>query len=253
MAFDGTARFTGLRQLEDCTQFSFEGCSFAKLFTFSHDGAMGCPLDLRRTSLSHDVVVNDIHCNFELEPKSKWARVAKAANKEDSQRFRKLKELAVANRNHAKALEFHAQEIQTSRGYAKGWWGNAGRNLAQFLYWIASKYGQSVRRPLGWLAILGFVSGQMFWILRKPPSQFSETVRERIGEATPEFSTALTYSLSNMFAFIPTGGKARAQAEDLLFGGAVTDGVIFLNAVQSVLAVMLLFLLGLALRNMFRI
>lgn len=248
-AFDGTARFTGLRKVDECELFSFEGCSFEKLFTFSHEGKMGCPVDLRRTKLAHTLVVADIQCDYMLERISAgpWFKIA--ADREDSQRFRRLKELAVANRNHAKALEFHAREIQTARGHDTTFL----QDLGQFLYWATSDYGRSVKRPLGWLVTVCILWAGILWDLRQPVTSFPSVVRERIGEVTPDFWTALIYSASNMLSFIPTGRTARTQGEVLLFGGFVPEYIIALNGVQTVLSVILLFLFSLGLRNMFRV
>ncbi|MEM6494181.1 MAG: pentapeptide repeat-containing protein [Pseudomonadota bacterium] len=247
--FEGAAHFTSLQNVGECEVFSFEGCSFEKLFTFSNTGTMGCPLDLRRTKISHTPVVHDIKCEFATDPDplGRWPTIA--ANREDSQRFRRLKELAVANRNHAKALEFHALEIQTARGHGTTFL----QDLGQFLYWITSDYGRSVKRPLGWLFTVCILWAGLLWNLRQPVTSFPNDVRERIGEATPEFWTALIYSASNMLSFIPTGRTARTQSEDLLFGGFVPEYIIALNGVQTVLSVILLFLLSLGLRNMFRV
>ncbi|MGJ8598259.1 pentapeptide repeat-containing protein, partial [Sulfitobacter sp.] len=257
-ACDGMAQFTDLEELEDCTQFSFEGCSFAKLFTFSYDGRMGGPLDLRRTSLSHDVVVNDVKCDFGMERRPSWKAILhaywtgmphgaepyspwlnRAEDEEDSQRFRKLKELAVANRNHAKALEFHAQEIRAQRGHGTKWW----QDLAQFVYWGLSDYGRSVLRPMAALIAAWLSFAAIYFAITK--------------NAAASFGTALTYSGSHMLSFIPTGRTARSQGEAILFGDGenvfVPDWVLGIGAVESVLSVVLLFLFGLGLRNMFRV
>ncbi|MEL6738303.1 MAG: hypothetical protein AAFO28_05215, partial [Pseudomonadota bacterium] len=247
-AFAKDRAFKNLRNVEKCAQFSFEGCSFEKLFTFSHVGKMGGPLDLRRTSLKHDVVVADICCDYKYR-RSVLPWLTTAEHPEDSQRFRKLKELAVANRNHAKALEFHALEIQTARGNGTTWW----QDGLQFFYWLLSDYGRSVVRPLIGIAVTVLAFAALFWDLRKDGRSVPPEFEAQWCDIQPGLLTALTYSFSNMLAFIPTGRTAKQQGEDFLFGKTVPDEIILLAGTQTVLAVILLFLLGLGLRNTFRV
>ncbi|MEM1195334.1 MAG: hypothetical protein AAGH57_04470 [Pseudomonadota bacterium] len=239
---------------------------------------MSCPLDLRHTKLAHSLVVADIHCDYARGPQSDWsARLSnwlcavphwphpergydprryfvgpppawpwrkKAAHREDSQRFRRLKELAVANRNHAKALEFHAREIQTARGHGTTFL----QDLGQVLYWATSDYGRSVKRPLGWLIAVAGVFAAIYAALRKVDGSmgFSDAL-----------GPGLTFSLSQMFAFIPTGRTATEKSAGDLFGAEkiadVPYEIFAIGAVQTVLSVILLFLLSLGLRNMFRV
>ncbi len=251
--FCDCAFFQSLDDTSNCDLFTFAGATFESSFVFSANGRIGCPLDLRRTSIAHDVVVQDIRCDYQREaqrganPFSTW--LSRAADPEDSQRFRKLKELAVANRNHAKALEFHAQEIRTQRGHGT----TKLQDLAQFLYWIASDYGRSVKRPFGWLIALWLGFAGLYWQSRTAFGDFPAKAFALVEGLTRDFGTVLGYSGSNMLAFIPTGGTARQQGIELLYGGQVPDWVLLMAGVQSILAVILLFLLGLGLRNMFRV
>ncbi|NMW32709.1 hypothetical protein HKD42_11600 [Altererythrobacter sp. RZ02] len=254
--FAGPSHFVDLQRMDCPRTFSFEGAGFEKLFTFSHFGIMGCPLDLRRTKMSHDVVVNDIQCQFDAEPMPNWASAAsqywsgmpersapvwrwttKASDREDSQRFRRLKELALSNRNHAKALEFHVQEIQSKRGHETRWWQTA----AQFLFWLLGDYGRSVFRPFIWLIAT--------WV------GFAAYFFAYSTEQSAKFSAALAYSGSHMLAFIPTGRTARLQGQEWLFGEdtLVPASALGVGAAESILSVILLFLLGLGLRNLFRV
>lgn len=256
--FLGPARFLGLRDLEACRRFSFEGARFESLLNFSVARSsagkirkMGCPVDLRRTKLAHDMVVNDIVCDYIVDASSSRSSLPPvASDREDSQRFRRLKELAVANRNHGKALEFHVQEIRFRRGHDTKLW---REDLAQLLYWLSSDYGRSVKAPIGWLFFLWVSFGGLFWLARTEYAEFSDKALKAIEGLTRDGGTALGYSGSNMLAFVPTGGTARQQGIELLFGGRVPDWVLLLSGAQSILAVILLFLLGLGLRNLFRV
>jgi hypothetical protein len=199
---------------------------------------MGCPLDLRRTKLSHGIVLNDVKCDYPKTPGWLWR--SKAADPEDSQRFRRLKELAQNENNRAKALEFNAQELRSQRGHES----HPLQDFLQFFYMLLSDYGRSVVRPL---VALGSVTG-LFAALYAQRS---------INPKTPAFMdalpAALTYSGGNMFAFVPIGRSALEQSRADLFGEKVPYELLWIAGSQSVLSVILLFLLGLGLRNMFRL
>lgn len=265
VTFAGTAHLDDLINLGNCAQFSFEGCAFEKLFTFSlaenkdgTAGRMGCPLDLRRTAMKHDVVVQDIRCDFALEPRPNWKSILHAywtgmphgaephspwldrsGNKEDSQSFRKLKELAVSNRNHTKALEFHALEIQSARGHYDGAFKNWGMSFWQLLYWGLSNYGRSVFLPFAWIVGTLFTFAAIFCAFAT--------------EKAASFWDGFIFSAANMFAFIPIGRTGREQSTKALFCDDVPTSILIASGGQTLLSIVLLFLLGLGLRNMFRI
>lgn len=258
LTFEGIARFDKLRKLEQCVEFSFEGCSFDKLFTFSHEGRMGCPLDLRRTKLTHGVVLNDVKCDYvevpvlawparlchwffaypDGEPPA-WQLLKRAADQEDSQRFRRLKELAQNENNRAKALEFNAQELRSQRGHES----HPLQDFLQFFYMLLSDYGRSVVRPLVGLVVVTLLFGALYARLATNPAL----------TAAKAAWAAFTYSASNMFAFVPISRDALEKSRMDLFGNLVPYDVMWLAGSQSVLSAILLFLLGLGLRNMFRL
>ena len=63
----------------------------------------------------------------------------------------------------------------------------------------------------------------------------------------------LLYSAANLLTFLP-GTKGRFESlEKDLFGGHMPDGVVALGMLEGVLGLVFLFLIGLALRNRFRI
>jgi hypothetical protein len=271
LAFKGMARFDNLKGLERCAQFSFEGCSFDKPFTFSHHDRMGCPLDLRRTKLAHGIILNDVRCDYQISPPYGWRGThrwlymrtfkriprrlyraitrgahlifrrfsSKAVEREDSQRFRRLKELALSEANHYKALEFNAQELRSQRRHETEWL----RDRLQFCYMALSNYGRSVVRPTTALVIVTLVHAAIYSTLATKPKL----------APIDAFSAGMTYSGGNMFAFVPIGRTALQQSSDVLFLKEVPYDVLWIGGFQSVLSVILLFLLGLGLRNMFRL
>ena len=231
---------------------------------------MGCPPDLRRTKLTHGVVLHEVKCDYQRAPDPSgtaqlsnslfafphgsfgrsmetgiivpldppaWPWRKRALDPEDSQRFRRLKELALSENNRAKALEFNAQELRSQRGHETGWL----QDFLEFFYMLLSDYGRSVVRPLVAVGIVTGLLGALYaWL----------STRLSFGAALP---AALTYSGGNMFAFVPIGRAALDQSRVELFGEKVPYELLWIAGSQSVLSVILLFLLGLGLRNMFRL
>lgn len=236
--FDGPLHFDNLQSVENLRTMSFEGCAINKIFSLSADMQFGCPLDLRRTKIAHQMVLNDIHCEFRKV--WKWGRILPylAEDKIDSQRFRRLKELALSNRNYAKALEFYVSEIQCRRGHESRWW----QDIAQFLFWALADYGRSIFRPI----IAMIASLILFAVIFLDQRQVFRSGSEE------NIATAITYSAGQMFAFLPVGRTARSQGELYLFGDHTPNLVIAVGALESMISIVLLFLLGMGLRNLFR-
>ncbi len=184
------------------------------------------------------------------EPKycfKKWRYDAsKAKDPKDHAKFRRLKELALQAKNHQKALEFHVQEIRSRRGHGSKWY----EDVAQFGYWATGDYGRSWFRPFCWMGIFITFFAWIYGWLGRNGVPFG-------GQVSWD---ALIYSASNMFSFFPVNRTARAQSECALFGDPancdkaidIPGSVIVLSGVETVIAIVLIFMLGLALRNQFR-
>lgn len=264
-SFGGPVRFLNLKDTAQCALFSFEGARFEQLFSLSLEDRLGCPLDLRRTSLSHNVIVSDIDCDFAVEPLPRWADflqtlfsskptrwrwTTRAIDREDTQRFCRLKELALSNRNYAKALDFHAKEIQSRKGHETIWWQDA----IQFIFWLLGGYGRSAKRPFAAIAVSLFLFASLFWNFRVPINEMERILPEDQWKYfSRDFLDALTYSGSHLLAFIPVGRTARSQGEVALFAGETPNYILILGATESIAGVLLLFMLGLSLRNLFRV
>lgn len=267
--FQGPSFFNDLKKVERCEDFRFDGSRFEQLLEFSHQGQLRSPVDFRQTIFGSQVSVDGIDCGFRRVKLPSLPKISvfyegvlfpslsidwlsfldeslipimdfrKAADPQDTERFRRLKELALNSRNYQKALSFHALEIESKRGSGT----SIPQDFAQIFYWLFGNYGQSIFRPL-----LGLV---FTWLA------FAATYLAATPNSAASFGTALTYSGSHMLSFIPTGRTARSQGEAILFGDGenvhVPDWVLGIGASESVLSVILLFLLGLGLRNMFRV
>ena len=153
-----------------------------------------------------------------------------------------IKEIAENNRDYPRALQYKILEMQAARWHKTN---SIGPLTLEFFFWLTSDYGQSVARPIMglfalWLAFAGFYTG------------LSNTACSMcIGD---KISSALTFSAGQMLPFVPSAREARLGWEKVLFLGDRLPGCIYaLTFTQSIMAVGLLFLLGLALRNRFKL
>src|SRR5262249_35224281 len=108
--------------------------------------------------------------------------------------------------------------------------------LLNFAYQVSSNYGVSVVRPMLWL--LGvFAAGAAIFALA--PIHCGARIPIRL---------AIKLSFANIFVFLPD--KREIMTMDMI--QCLSDTTRAISAIQSVSGVLLLFLLGLALRNRFR-
>lgn len=176
-------------------------------------------------------------------------------NKEAAARYRALKRMASDAQDHLQELNLFASELRERRGsdlkpFAKG----AASFWLGLIFEMLSDFGRSISRPLGWifLTILAFcglygarVSNSWRTDCNWPSSWFS-----------PELYLSILHTLPGLG--VSHAGK-RELALKCLYGttkqGAPNIGpgseVIFLA--HNIWAAILLFLLFLAIRNLFRI
>ena len=202
--------------------------------------------------------------------------MGRARKKEDAPKFRRLKELAHEAKNHERELKFFADELKAKRFYET----NGPAILISLAFeWLAD-FGKSVERPTFWLALLTMVaSAALSW--KYLPMEGSATTAIllllatslllRLGggkdawvswlllSAAASFMyawapAALILALSNSVPFI--GGKWSTSCGSFMafrheceFRG----WPIVLAGLQSGFSLLLLFLIGLGLRNRFRI
>jgi hypothetical protein len=108
--------------------------------------------------------------------------------------------------------------------------------LLNFAYQVSSNYGVDVMRPMLWLVGV-FVAGVMIFALA--PIHCGARMSIRL---------AVKLSFANIFVFLPD--KREIMTTDMI--NCLSDTTRAISAIQSVLGVLLLFLVGLALRNRFR-
>jgi len=115
-------------------------------------------------------------------------------------------------------------------------------SILDILYSASSDYGQSILRPTIGLGGLTLLSALGFW---------GASDRWSLGC----FSDALSLSLANTVAFLPVSRAIRVDAQEALFGVGVDPGLLIdlMMIAQASLSFVFLFLIGLGLRNRFRL
>lgn len=148
--------------------------------------------------------------------------------------YERLKQEMERLKKHEDELTFFRKELRARRGlfrvFSGGW-------LLNFAYQALSAYGNSIRRPL--LCLIGVFAMGVAAFARMPLF---------CGAPMP-FDLAAKLSFANIFVFLP---DKREIMMDHRMVDCLSNTTQAINAVQSLLGVMLLFLLGLALRNRFR-
>lgn len=251
---------------------SFRFTSFNGPLQFSALESFNCVIDLIGTKTTHHISLAGLSCKMQtarplkligciarlpgrrllrrygwiplskflkwLTKDAKWLNKTTATDKDDAERFRRLKELAENNKDHSQALNFKAQEMQAAR-----WHTSTGWDLVmEFLYQKLSNYGRSEWRPILGLAF--------FWVFFATIYAYCSNTLHSFWE---KLAAALIFSAGQMLPYIPSARDARELPTILFHCGQLPGWVYAGTFLQNLLAVALFFLVGLALRNRFRL
>lgn len=235
--FKGHAVFSNMLKINEVKAVSFKGAIFEKTLDLSGN-RMKCVPDLLETKITNPISLDGFSC--ELNYVNHWCLFRKVEDPRDIARLRRLKETAENNKDHERALEFHAQEMR-----AKRW--NENRSILwltlDWLFYRVSNYGRSIFTPIVCLLVVWLWFSSFYFIESKcvdmsPKKQFLE---------------ALLFSGGQMLPFIPDSKNVRADGMISLFGGDMAPVLHASAFIQSFFSLILFFLIGLALRNRFRI
>lgn len=277
--FNGFVIFANLSGSEKILSFDLRHCTFEKTLDFSGNTFKIIP-DLTCTKISHHVSLEEFTTEvqtkpykhllrhwlarllvvlwgtrnlstkyrtfYRLLPQTQWLSRQIVKDKRDVERVRRLKEIAETNKDHHKTIEFHVQEFKANR-----WIGPQKKSVlfTECLFDLFSDYGRSEKRPL--------ISLIALWLLFCPIYAYSSAINQTNDKLSSAFTSALgdslVYSFSQMLPLVPSSRSARSESATALFGGETPSWIYALTGTQSIMAFVLVFLLGLALRNRFRI
>jgi hypothetical protein len=243
----GNFNLLNLRETERVKKISFKGSSFESTFDISNN-KFNCVLDLTQTDMKHHVNLSGLECSPKIKPKikPKFYFFARIEDKEDISRLRRLKELAENNKDHERALDFHAKEMRAKRGYETD---TKGALVVDYLFDFFSNYGRSVCRPTCWLILSWLSFGCIY---------YSQTLKYCIPKYLAFGSLcfdSLMFSASNILPFLPSSKGAREKGIQLLFSSQerMPYEMYTVMFMQGIVSFILLFFITLALRNRFRI
>jgi hypothetical protein len=159
----------------------------------------------------------------------------------------KLKEIAEDNKDHHKVLELHAKEMRARR------WHTMGRraSITDWMYEFFSNYGQSMSRPIYSLGALILSFSLIFQYLAQDKESSIKGVFERIINIS--YWDSLVFSTVNSFSILSIQKAAQKDYIATYLSDLNYSLVNTLVGLEGFLALPCLFLIGLALRNRFKI
>lgn len=236
---------------------SFVSCKFNSALMMEGT-EFGVVPDFRSTKMENHVSMDNIEVNFN----GQWlCRFWRASEKDqDAAKYRRRKEMAILAQDHRQEQNFFAMEQKAMRG-------TRYKGIAvvpSLLYETFSDFGRSLARPAGcllgvWLLFAAayfkavpatkgvhislFGAKQISW---QEWADFLSSFGGRL-------SSSMLYSASQILPFLSASREVKARAVKHLFADKVPDYLGWLNITEGLFAFIFLFLIGLALRNRFRI
>lgn len=159
----------------------------------------------------------------------------------DAARLRRLKEFAETNKDHQAALRFSADENRARRWIETPWLGS----ILDMTFSFFCNYGQSILRPSFWLGVIFALSMYAYKAKQIP---------KLVTDSWTDWAQAALLSASNSLPFLPQSRELRTGALKALYD--TTDPSSYVDALmitQGALSFVFLFLIGLGLRNRFRL
>ena len=223
----------------------FTGAQFDYSLTRMTDAKFKHVPDFRAASFETPPLFQRVDIKYTLAPSaSGWQRwMSRAAGADDAVRFRRLKELAAEWRDHERELKYFANELRAKRFHETEDFGGVTIN---WTYDLLSNFGQSIGRPIFGLFVLTF----LVWLV------IMATYSTICGATWEQWKAAAVLSLTDWGLLLGSDKwETRTNAFKALCGEKCQfgSGAALLAYIQSAASLALLFLLGLGLRNRFKI
>ncbi|PKG74816.1 hypothetical protein CXF86_11030 [Shewanella sp. GutCb] len=191
-----------------------------------------CIPDLTSSKTSSHLSLNDVY--FKLQRSGDW--IKRSTDKNDASRIRRLKEISEINKDHQSALRFNADEMRAKRWNSFGFF----RSILDMIFSITSNYGQSIFRPLAFLILLMFST--------------SSIIVFTSGLTWPNLGCSIELVTANTLPFIAISKDVRVHSIENLFSGSLLPEYFnLLMMSHGFFSFVFLFLIGLGVRNLFRI
>ncbi len=230
-----------------CRVATFETCSFSSSLQLDGTRFLRVP-NFLSTKMNHHVSMDSVIVNF--VGRSIFMGWETSADNLDASKYRRLKEMAILAQDHYQEQSFFAMEQKAMRGTRyKG-----VAMVPGLFYETLSDFGRSLLRP-----VLGLLTVWIGFACLHYSASLDLQCRLYWWNCVPEAFSAMTasllYSGSQILPFISSTGDAKLWAVTEVYGHQeYVPGVIHsLNVLEGLMAFVFLFLIGLALRNRFRI
>lgn len=230
--FNCPLEFKNLLRLK---KLNFQGSTFNGFFQLENISTSSV-IDLTGTKISNSIVIHDVENKLNRTRSIKNLFVRIANDPKDHFRFRRLKEIAESTKDFELALHYFSNEKKCQR------WINQGlfNSLIDLIYSAVSNYGQSIIIPL-----LTWISSMPLFAL------LYANLLSKISSEKISFADAIIISLKNSFPFL---SLSKLSLETEIHKVMYSDlNIILIVIFQGVLSVIFTFLIGLGLRNNFRI
>jgi uncharacterized protein YjbI with pentapeptide repeats len=250
--FNGIADFDAFTEF--CGETNFESTTFESICSFNRATSTECIPSFLGTQYKTAPLIEGF--------KIPWV---KGQPKDNIEKYRQLKKIAIDGANHEQELRFFGFETHC-KIYLEY---PALTRFSIWLYWVFSNFGQSLLRPLGALVLVWIVAAAIT-ISTTMKSPIPETLVslimfEDLGpcEAIPSnaFRSKLdairsqSIGSSLTLPVIAMDKDTQHQRNQCLYGqgGGVPETNRIINGIQQVLSLIFLFLCGLVVRNRFKI
>lgn len=234
-AFKDNAQFRNAKFLELA---DFANASFGKICNF--EGA----------EFIHDVPEFNF-CEFKQPPYLSRMQIPElypTGSDTNTEKYRRLKSLAITSHDHEQELKFFSYEMKSKMENAAH--RQSTRTYTPIrLYELTSSFGRSIGRPIVCLLGLWVVSLILHYVTLSP------TTNCESDSAYSKEVAVMSYVSSHSFPLFLSDKRAKKATDDCLFGKEQPPSLIiqFVGFFQSLLSTVFAFLIGLGIRNRFKI
>lgn len=231
--------WVSLRDAKFLKGATFENSSFRSALDLDRASFFELP-DFQRTKLDRHVSMDSIEVKFFGQ--KLWKFWQKAIDERDAAKYRRLKEMAVLAQDHFQEQNFFAMEQKAMR--ETRYIGAA--MIPGLLFETLSDFGRSLKRPAFWLVAVWLVFAACFLFVGYKSYTVTPSLVSLI-------LAALLYSGAQLVPFVGNAGGAKVWSAGQLFFENVPGHIHLLGLLEGLCAFILIFLIGLGLRNRFRI
>ncbi len=230
--------FAKLTNPNSILKLSFRNSSFASSVDLSGN-KFSCVPDLTNTKLTNQISLDRLECAASIDSEGNPDPL-------DIERLCRLKELAAANKDHDQALYFHIQGMRAKRQQLDRSISGRLFHYLDYLFDITSEYGRSISKPAKWIFRTFYTFSIVYWVIG-----FVQNMEQGIIKS---LGNGLLYALSQILPFTASGRVSATESARQLFSSADIPNWFFaISLSQGLVSFIFIFLLGLGLRNKFRI